>query len=857
MYVPTATYRLQFGPSFGFKDAEALVPYLQALGVSDIYASPIFRATGGSTHGYDVTDPNELNPELGGAEDFSGLTAKRSEYNVGWLQDIVPNHMAYNSENSMLMDVFRKGRDSKYFDFFDIAWDHPDESLRGRVLAPFLGKPFSEAIRDGEIQIEPTDSGPAVRYYDILFPLSLSSCGGAESAAEMPPLDSLLEKQLFKLSTWERASRSINYRRFFYLNDFIALKVEKPEVFGHTHQVISEFINRGVFTGLRIDHIDGLYDPAQYLGRLRRLVGDRYIVVEKILDLDESLPARWPVQGTTGYEFCNYLNGIFIRRENEAAFTEIYREFTDRSQRYDELLAEKKRAICQKYMAGDIEYLVHLLRVAAKDRRTTGGDVPQDAREALVEIIVAFRVYRTYVNDRGYSIDDRTYMKEAINNAKSKNPALTDTIDLVGQFLLLDLPEAETADTREKTLEFVLKFQQLTGPVMAKGFEDTLLYGYNRLVSLNEVGSNPDRFGVSLKKFHEFNAARAAHWPHSLNATSTHDTKRGEDVRARINVLTEMPEMWSAKVRRWRQINSGFKSDCRGEPAPDANDEYLLYQTLVGALPFDAAQFGEFKERIREYMIKVVREAKEHSAWVEQNVEYERACLEFIDRILDPFGSNEFWGDFLPFQKQIAAYGVFNSLSQTLLKMTAPGLPDFYQGAELWDFSLVDPDNRRPVDYEKRTRLLDEIRDKQPGAGRQLIEDLLGARNDGRIKLFLILKVLAARRQRREVFEGGDYQQLTVRGRHREHIVGCLRRCDAQYAATIAPRFLAGLVGVNEMPLGTDVWQDTEVLWPASADGDWRDAITGESVRIEKATPVGRILSGFPVSLLMRECVDA
>ncbi|OHB78521.1 MAG: malto-oligosyltrehalose synthase [Planctomycetes bacterium RBG_16_55_9] len=875
MYVPTATYRLQFGPSFGFKDAETLVPYLHALGVSDIYASPIFKANKGSTHGYDVTNPNELNPQLGSAEDFSALTAERRAYNMGWIQDIVPNHMAYSGENHMLMDVFENGRDSPFADFFDVAWDHPDESLRGKILAPFLGKSYSQALCDGEIRLERSESGLAVRYGDIRFPLALSSYGRVQSTADMPALDCLLEKQLFKLCFWKRANESINYRRFFYLNNFIALKADRPEVFDQTHKLISEFIHQGVFNGLRTDHIDGLYDPSQYLARLRRLAGDKYIVVEKILDFDESLPAHWPVQGTTGYDFCNYVNGIFIRRENEQTFTETYRQFVNRPVHYDELLREKKRAICEKYMAGDIDYLVHLLRTAAQAcpaPRFRGGDIipakagiaerdhprvcselPEKLRQAVVEIIAAFGVYRTYINEESYRSEDRTRMKEAIDGAKRRNPALKEAIDLVGQFLLLDVTDV---NEQKKILRFVMKFQQVTGPVMAKGFEDTLLYNYNRLVGLNEVGASPSRFGISLDEFHKFNAAKAAHWPHGLNATNTHDTKRGEDVRARISVLTEMPQLWSDKVRRWRQINAGFKSDCRGILAPDSNDEYLLYQTLIGAMPLDPDPYSGFEERIKQYIIKAVREAKEHSSWVEPNEPYERACCTFVDRILDRSVSNEFWSDFLPFQKQIAAYGIFNSLSQTLLKMTSPGVPDFYQGSELWDFNLVDPDNRRPVDFERRRRFLDTIRSKEHDTNLEFIDELLRTREDGRIKLFLIFKVLNARRRIADLFEKGDYQPLQARGKYRGHVVGFFRSYGDQRAVTIAPRFLASLIGSGELPLGTNVWQDTEIRWPASLEGRWHNAITGESLPIEKTIRVGDILTLFPVSLLI-VCSDA
>ena len=848
MYIPTATYRLQFGPLFGFKDAEAIVPYLHDLGISDIYASPIFRANRGSTHGYDVTDPNELNPELGSVEDFSELTAKRREHNIGWIQDIVPNHMAYNSDNRMLMDIFENGRKSKYADFFDIDWDHPDKSLKGKILAPFLGKPYSEALADGEIQLEWNESGLAVRYYDIYFPLALLSYDRNGLQKEMPALKPLLEKQFFKLCFWKKATEIINYRRFFYLNIFISLKVENQEVFNEIHELIIDLVRQGVFTGLRIDHIDGLFNPAQYLMRLRRLVGDKYIVVEKILELNESLPESWPVQGTTGYDFCNYVNGIFIRRENEQTFTEIYQDFLNKPVHYDELLIEKKRMICERYMSGEIDNLAHLFTVTAQNNKDELNI--ENIRQAIIEIICAFNVYRTYINNEGYGDDNKASMIEAIDSAKNKNPAITDAVDMVGQFLLSDLSEPEHISTQSKVLYFIMKFQQFTGPVMAKGFEDTFLYSYNRLTGLNEVGANPNRFGISLDEFHKFNAAKAENLPHCLNATSTHDTKRSEDVRARISVLTEMPDLWSQKVRQWIQINAEFKSECHGISAPDANDEYLLYQTLIGAMPFEKELYGDFKERIKQYVVKVVREAKEHSTWIEPNEQYEQAFFRFVERILDPSVSNDFRNDFLTFQKQIAAYGIFNSLSQTLLKMTSPGVPDFYQGAELWDFSLVDPDNRRQVDFEKRKRILDKIRSREHDPA--LINELLQTRTDGRIKLFLIFKVLNARRKHAELFANGDYQPLKVRGEYSNHIIAFIRSFGDRNVATIAPRFLTSLIEADEFPFGPDVWQDTEILWPTAFQGDWLNAITGVSIRIEKTAPVGQILARFPVSLLIR-----
>lgn len=928
MRTPLATYRLQFGPSFGFREAKALIPYLHALGVSDIYASPIFKARQGSTHGYDITDPNQLNPELGSPEDFAELTAERNKYDIGWIQDIVPNHMAYSSDNKMLTDVFENGQASKYAEFFDVAWDHPDESLRGKVLAPFLGAPYSQALDERQIQLGLGEAGLAVHYYDIRFPLSLSSykpllmsnattlrqelgpddlnaraflevctvfelranqghstekqeavrhakrrlwdlyetCGpvkehirrilaalntGRANPGHSSDLSTLLDRQVFKLCFWKRANEQINYRRFFYLNDFICLRAERPEVFEHTHRLVLRMVREGVFTGLRIDHIDGLYDPQAYLTRLRAHVGDAYVVVEKILEADETLPGDWPVQGTTGYDFCNYANGIFIRREHGEEFTRIYEDLVGASRDYERLLTEKKRLICEKYLAGDIDYLAHLFDVAGKMQHERADYSPDKLRQAITEIISAFGVYRTYVSDKRTTVNDGEDVKNAISKVARSNPGLRDTIELIGRLLLHDRSLLGDMPAARRALDFIARFQQLTGPAMAKGLEDTLFYCHNRLISLNEVGADPNHFGISLDDFHRLNNERFATWPHSLSATSTHDTKRGEDVRARINVLTEMPDTWRSKVDRWRQINAGLKTRRGGVLAPDANDEYLLYQTLVGALPFDPEQYEAFRDRVRQFMLKAVREAKTHTSWTEPNEPYEQACRDFVDGVLDFSGQNSFWDDFLPFQKIIAGYGVFNSLSQVLIKMTAPGVPDFYQGCELWDFNLVDPDNRRPVDFQRRRKLLSAIRDNHESGDPRFLEDLLGSKEDGRVKLFLIFKALNVRRDAAQLFEKGGYRPLEVKGKYAKHIIAYVRSYDSKHAVTMAPRFLTSLIEVGQFPFGKGIWQDTRVVWPYDLPRGWQDAPTGHEIQPAREVLVGDILTTLPVSLLV------
>ncbi len=595
MRIPTATYRLQFNYSFGFQEAKKVIPYLQKLGISDIYASPIFKATKGSTHGYDVVEPNELNPDLGTWADFNEMMAERHKYEMGWLQDIVPNHMAFSSENLMLMDVFEYGRGSRFYDFFDIDWNHADKTLRGKVLVPFLGKPLREALAGNEICLQLVPAGFRVKYYEQSWPLSLSSystvllrnlenahcnsryrgelkkitelakqfdslsnmdfcakrqrdvglslrdeakqvlwqlfttCKAASdyldkclrlynkksSPQSTKLLERLLDEQFFKLVYWKEADKKINYRRFFYLNNYIGLLVEKPYVFEYTHHLILRLAEQGVFTGLRIDHIDGLYNPAQYLTKLQERLGQIYVVVEKILELDESLPAHWPIQGTTGYNFANYVNGLFCRRTNEKEFTAIYEKFIGSLQDYEFILHEKKKLIIQRYMAGDINNLSHLLRKLHGEGSSL--DASADAiRKALTDIIAAFPVYRTYVSDKSFTETDRAYIAEALRGAKRAQPKLSDAIDFVGEHLLFGSRKWSNQAVTDSFLNFVMRFQQLTGPAMAKGFEDTLLYCYNRLISLNEVGARPDRFGISIKEFDEFNGRRAGFAPTSF-----------------------------------------------------------------------------------------------------------------------------------------------------------------------------------------------------------------------------------------------------------------------------------------------------------------------------------------------------
>lgn len=930
MYIPTATYRIQFNRTSGFQKAKGIVSYLADLGVSDIYASPIFRARRGSLHGYDLVDPNHLNPELGTVADFDQLTDELKGHRMGWLQDVVPNHMAFDHENQMLMDVLENGQSSEFFHFFDIEWDHPREGMKGRLLAPFLGRFYGECLEEGEITLRYGPTGLAVKYYDLIFPLKIESYGSffthqlsrlkkrlggdhpdfinllgvlyvlrtLPSSEEVQEryeqtrfikttlwelynkneeikrfvdentrffngqkgnsesfdlLNNLLSEQLFRLSFWKVATEEINYRRFFNINDLISLRIEDRDVFTHTHYLIFRLIDEGRITGLRIDHIDGLYNPAIYLMRLREKAGETYLLVEKILDLDEELPPLWPVQGTTGYDFMNYVNGLFCQKKNEKEFSRVYAGFAGFHTPYDELVCEKKRLIMGKHMAGDIDNLAHLIKaISSRDRY--GSDITiYGLKRALVEVMAQFPIYRTYIDKETSTEADRFHIEVAIERAKQSSPGLVNELHFIERFLLLDFGPHLSEEEKNQWTHFVMRFQQLTGPLMAKGFEDTTLYVYNRLLSLNEVGGNPSKFGISKGEFHRFNERRADLWPLALNATSTHDTKRGEDARARINVLSEIPKQWERKIKTWNRINRKEKKRVRGLSVPDRNDEYFLYQTLIGVFPFYEKDHLRLIGRVKQYVIKAVREAKVHTAWLKPDAEYEEAYLSFVEAILDPSEGNPFLKEFFPFQKRVSHYGVFNSLSQTLMKITCPGVPDFYQGTELWDLSLVDPDNRRPVEFQKRKGFLRQIQEECSRDVLNLINELLRSKEDGRIKLFLIYRALRARNENPAVFGQGAYTPIEVTGKFKDHVVAFARNHGRNWALTITPRFLTSLITEGQYPLGQEVWYDTRILPPEGAPQGWKEVITDRVVNSKGTLTLGEVLEHFPVALLMNE----
>ena len=677
-------------------------------------------------------------------------------------------------------------------------------------------------------------------------------------------LDGLLKAQSYRLAHWRVASEEINYRRFFDVNQLAALRMEDPAVFDEVHRFVFELIRRGAATGLRIDHVDGLFAPGDYLQRLQSQLAsdeDFYIVVEKILGRDEELSSDWPVHGTTGYEFAAVVNNLFVDRRNEGALDDIYKRFARQSLSFDDLVYRSKKRVLHETMSGDINSLGHQLNRFSERNRHFRDFTLYSLISTLKEVIACFPVYRTYVGadgpDQTVSDHDRRYIDRAVQSAKQRTPAVTALVFDFIERLLLKQTRITSSEECEARARFIGKFQQITSPVAAKGLEDTALYIYNRLLSLNEVGADPMTFGLEPAAVHQWMIRRQQQWPAALSATSTHDTKRGEDVRARLNVLSELPGAWKGTVSRWRALNRRFKTEVKGALAPDANVEYHFYQTLVGAWPFgrDAVSDASFRERIGAYMMKALREAKVHTSWLSPDEEYERAVTRFVDAVLDARRTNPFLASFLPFQARVAELGIYNSLAQLVIKVTAPGIPDFYQGTEFWDLNLVDPDNRRPVDYTNRQQALASL-----GTAPDIME-LLEHRTDGRIKMFVMARALAARAERREVYEQGAYVPLATSGGGRDSLFAFARvGAGRSYAITCVPRLFASLMpDASGPPIGRAIWNGTRVELPlgrVDPNAALRDVFTGAELRAEQidgrwTLPAAALFERLPVSLLV------
>jgi (1->4)-alpha-D-glucan 1-alpha-D-glucosylmutase len=770
------------------------------------------------------------------------------------------------------------------------------------------------------------DAAPDVR--DAIEQTVLRFNGERGDPRSFDLLDALIERQAYRLSYWRVAAEEINYRRFFDVNDLAAIRMDRTEVFEATHKLVLRLLAEGKISGLRVDHPDGLWDPAGYFRRLQEsyleAVGDGgqaqrrgelwmgdgevpqpptpisqlpkplYIVAEKILARGERLPEDWAIHGTSGYDYLNALNGIFVDGANEKRFTEIYADFIGTRLRFDDLVYATRKQIMQVSMASEINVLTYQLNRVSEHNRYYRDFTLYSLREALRELIACFPVYRTYIVATTEQVEerDRIVIETAVNRARSRNPTIDPSIyDFLRDILLLRYPDTLDPEAREEQRTFVMKFQQLTGPVMAKGMEDTAFYIYNRLTSLNEVGGEPQRFGTTVAAFHRQNQERLRDWPAAMLATSTHDTKRSEDVRARISVLSELPEQWRKALTRWSRWNRRKKIDVDGKPAPHRNEEYLLYQTLLGVWPFEPTDdrrwtmddsnpsssivyrpSSEFVERIQAYMVKAIREAKVNTSWLNPNTTYDQAVRAFVAAILEDTPGNRFLADFRSLQAAVAHWGAFNALSQTLLKLTSPGVPDVYQGTEIWDLSLVDPDNRRPVDYDLRAWWLGELVDP-PGSRAELARALVDSKADGRIKLYLTHRALRFRRDHAELFRASSYAPLEATGNAGEHIVAFARALatpssassargasvPSEEALIVAPRLLAKhLRETDALPLGSAAWGDALLALPNATPGQhYRDIFTDRTqLVIERdgaiGLPLAELLEHFPVALLER-----
>lgn len=915
--LPTATYRFQFHQHFTFAQAGALVPYLARLGVSHVYASPIFRAAPGSTHGYDVCDHNALNPELGTREDFEAFSAGLKKHGLGLIADFVPNHMGIEGAlNPWWRDVLENGPSSPYAKFFDIDWQPLKRELENKVLLPVLGEQYGRALEDGGFQIEFASGDFVMRYGSLTLPLAPLTVQpllreAAEALSPAPPelesimtsighlplttettaervaermrerqvirerlqrlcqetpevaeavqrrvaewndpadaahfdrLDQLLTAQAYRLSSWRVAGEEINYRRFFDVNTLAAIRMELPEVFEATHQLLFELLDAGHFTGVRIDHIDGLAAPRDYLMRLRERGGDDfYLLVEKILAGDEKLRADWPVHGTTGYEFANQLVQLLVPAQKMPQIALIYERFLGDKPDYREIVYHSKKLVMLSSMASEVNVLGQLLNRISESHRWYRDFTVNSLTTVVREVIACFPVYRTYLDpDPPASDSDVHIIKRAINLARRRNPAMERTVFEFLRDVLLPPKDNPHPVDEELRRSFVQKFQQCTGPITAKGVEDTSFYVFNRLVALNEVGGEPAAAGLSLEAFHRQNAARLAELPHCLLATSTHDTKRSEDVRARLAAIAELPEDWGRAVRRWQVMNRKHRQELDGECAPDANEEYLIYQTLLGAWPLEGLHDGNragFIQRIQDYMVKALHEAKVNSSWLEPNAAWDEAVRGFVAAVLAPGRKNRFPHSLAPLAGRIAQLGAVNSLTQTVLKLTCPGVPDFYQGSELWDFSLVDPDNRRPVDYHLRQQALDGIAHATPGA-------LLEHWRDGRIKMLVIHRLLTLRREQPDLFSKGGYTGLSATGAFADKVVAFERRTEKAALLVIVPRHTSDL----SFPPTGEVWDDTRLALPGA--DRWSDVFTGRE-HTGETVAMSEVFGELPFAVLM------
>jgi (1->4)-alpha-D-glucan 1-alpha-D-glucosylmutase len=859
MRIPLATYRFQFHKGFTFQQARALIPYLRELGISDVYASPTFLAGPNSTHGYDICAFDRINPNLGTMEDFDAFSSELKNAGMGLLVDMVPNHMGSHNTNCWWIDVLKNGRKSKFATYFDINWASPNPLLSGKVLLPVLGDHYGAVLERAELQVGFESGEFHLAYFDKQFPLSPESIatfklaqisaedpnsrhtrkqfltelnGKAGEPASFDRLHQLIDLQHYRLAYWRVGPHEINYRRFFDVTELVSVRVEDESVFHATHKFLLELVRSGKITGLRIDHPDGLRDPQIYFERMQKSSGEKqYILAEKILSDDERLPEDWRIHGTTGYDYLNYLNGVFVQSANERALSVIYSGFTGSSEDFESLAFRSKQDVLNRMFIAEVNSLTARLKSISAGLRNARDFTQTELRAAIINFIAGFPVYRTYVSAETQQLPayELEFIKRGVREAKARTKCSdTRALDFLDGVLSLEFGNVSN-ELRDELREFVIRFQQLSGPATAKGLEDTAFYRYTRFVSLNEVGGNPGRFGISPDEFHNYNSYKQQKWPHSMLATSTHDTKRGEDTRARLNVLSEMPVEWERTVNQWRALNERQKKD--GVPA--AADEYLLYQTLVGTWTHES-DLSTYIERIQNYMLKAIREAKTHTSWTEPNDSYESATKHFVAAVLN---SAEFRSSLSTFAGDIAYFGMFNSVAQVILKICSPGVPDFYQGTEHWDLTLVDPDNRRPIDYSLREQLVSKVRSASPS---ELLDDW----QSGAIKLFTTTTALRIRREH-SALTHGDYRPVELNGAGSNHLIAFERTYQASTIIVTVPRFVRTLTRGEQIFPTVEHWKDTRLEFRGRK---FRNLLTDEEIQNLSATD---LFKSFPGAILL------
>lgn len=886
MHIPQSTYRVQLHKGFTFKDLSQIIDYLSELGISTIYAAPIFKATPGSVHGYDVTDPHHINPEIGTLEDLRSLRKKLKAKGMSWIQDIVPNHMAFHKDNVRLWDVLERGPHSPYYTYFDILWDHHVEGWKNKLQVPFLGKAPDDAIADQEINLAFGEDGFQIQYFDTRYPLSLSAynflkdqfpegvfcCNDLQQMGERAvdlgdwqrdkesyvaallhdstkydqvkgfvaiinsdprKLKELLHNQFYILDYWKNSEWRMNYRRFFTVNELICLRMEDEKVFEEYHQFILQLFKEGLIQGLRVDHIDGLKDPGQYITRLRKTFGQEcYIIAEKILEEKEEMPLQWPLEGTSGYEYLAYTNQLMTNRKGAATLVDFYKQLVPSLLPYPTLVVRNKTMILSHYMAGEWDNLVELF--ASYGFMSSFSF--ENMKQALGAIMIALPVYRIYPQRLPLPEHEQALMVKTFQKAVMISPAVSSEIEYVKSLFLGDYNDAD------KVLEFLQRLMQFTGPLTAKGVEDTTFYMYNALISHDEVGDAPGTLGISIKNFHRRMESRAKRSPLSLNASATHDTKRGEDARQRLNALCEYPEEWMTLVDGWFQANTPHHVILsNGKKAPSKNDEYYIYQSVIGGFPEDLVVTEEWINRLLEYQTKAVREAKVYSDWAQPDEEYESGCHQFIRAILEPHSS--FLVSLTPFLRKIIALATVQACGQVLLKATTPGIPDIYQGCELFDLSFVDPDNRRPVNFLQRRDYLDMLQMKEAEGDGVLLSFLDDHAGHGVGKLFTLWKVLQFRRSKPELFRAGSYIPLEV---HSEQliVIAFARVWLDQWSITIIPLSIKR----DEDKHLLDADPGARVLLPPDAPTQWKNVFTNEKLSGE--IRLAECLARFPIALL-------